>query len=63
MLATWRMNRVTSHTDQDLREVRIRAKQSELVDAGATTLHENRVGGRLDHLVMLDPEGNEFCIV
>jgi len=26
-------------------------------------LREDRVAGSLDHLVMADPEGNEFCIV
>jgi hypothetical protein len=31
--------------------------------AGASRLREDRVGGNLDHLVMADPEGNEFCIV
>ena len=42
---------------------RIRAKQSELSNAGAMTLREAWVDDRLDHLVMLDPKGNEFCIV
>ena len=51
------------HVDQSLRETRIRDKQSELSNAGATTHREVRVDDRLDHLVMLDPEGNEFCIV
>lgn len=49
--------------DQELRTSRIRAKQDELTRAGAKTLREDRVEGRLDHLVMTDPEGNEFCIV
>jgi Glyoxalase-like domain len=51
------------HADQALGETRIRAKQSELSNAGATTLREEWVDDRLDHLVMSDPEGNEFCVV
>jgi hypothetical protein len=51
------------HMDQALRETRIRAKESELSNAGATTQREVWVDERLDHLLMLDPEGNEFCIV
>lgn len=51
------------HVDQALREKRIRAKQAQLADAGATLVREDMVEDRLDHLVMLDPEGNEFCIV
>jgi hypothetical protein len=45
------------------RERRIRTKEAELVAVGASTLSEHRVDGDLDHLVMADPEGNEFCIV
>jgi len=51
------------HVDHPLRVTRIRTKQAELTEAGATLLRENHVEGRLDGLVMLDPEGNEFCIV
>ncbi len=45
----------------------IEAKVTELVAAGATTVREERYGdadGRqvLGHVVMLDPEGNEFCV-
>ncbi len=40
-----------------------RTKEEELAAAGASRLREDRVGGNLDHLVMADPEGNEFCIV
>lgn len=49
--------------DQELREPRIRAKAAELISAGAILLREDRIGDHLDHLVMADPEGNEFCIV
>jgi len=51
------------NVDPRTRERRIRTKQAELVGAGALTLREDRVGADLDHLVMADPEGNEFCIV
>lgn len=49
--------------DQQLREQRIHAKEAELVERGARRQREDRVDGRLDHLVMEDPEGNEFCLV
>ena len=42
---------------------RIRATEADLVAHGARRQREDRVDGRLDHLVMEDPEGNEFCIV
>lgn len=45
------------------RERLIRARSAELVDAGATILREESYGGdSLGHIVMLDPEGNEFCV-
>jgi hypothetical protein len=44
------------------REQLIRAKAAGLVTAGATTVREDSYGERLDHVVMLDPEGNEFCV-
>jgi Glyoxalase-like domain len=40
----------------------IRAKAAELVTAGATTVREESYGEHLGHVVMLDPEGNEFCV-
>ncbi|GAA0490008.1 glyoxalase [Paractinoplanes deccanensis] len=43
-------------------EPAIRAKAAELEAAGATTVREQRYGGRFAHVVMLDPEGNEFCV-
>src|SRR3989337_2219331 len=46
----------------DLREQRMRAKAAELVAAGATAVREDSFDGHLDHIVMLDPEGNEFCV-
>lgn len=44
------------------REQLIRAKAVELVAAGGTLVREEFYGEHLGHAVMLDPEGNEFCI-
>ncbi len=52
------------HLDAALRTTRIRASVAELVAAGATVQSEHlQSGGKLDHVVCLDPEGNEFCVV
>jgi hypothetical protein len=48
--------------DMAEREPRIRAKVAELVTAGATMVREEAYDGDLGHVVMLDPEGNEFCV-
>ena len=40
----------------------IRRKVPELVAAGATVIREEWSGDDLDHVVMQDPEGNEFCV-
>jgi len=40
----------------------VRAKVDELVAAGATAVREETYDGILGHIVMLDPEGNEFCV-
>lgn len=48
--------------DMPAREVLIRAKVTELMDAGATFVREEAYGDELGHVVMLDPEGNEFCV-
>jgi len=40
----------------------IRAKAAELAAAGATLVREQSYGEQLGHIVMLDPEGNEFCV-
>ncbi len=48
--------------DMAARERLIRAKADTLVAAGATRVREERYGPELDHVVMLDPEGNEFCV-
>jgi hypothetical protein len=44
------------------RENLIRAKVTELTAAGATVVRAESDGQQLDHVVMLDPEGNEFCV-
>ena len=48
--------------DPGLHEQWMRAKAAELVSAGAITIREDAFDGQLDHIVMLDPEGNEFCV-
>jgi catechol 2,3-dioxygenase-like lactoylglutathione lyase family enzyme len=48
--------------DQELRRTRILAKVDEVVAAGATIVEEHVVRERLDHVVLHDPEGNEFCV-
>ena len=48
--------------DMTEREQRIRAKSAELAADGATTVREEYYGEDLGHIVMLDPEGNEFCV-
>jgi hypothetical protein len=44
------------------REQLIRVKVDQLVAAGATKVREESYGPDLGHVVMLDPEGNEFCV-
>ncbi|MFC7489188.1 MULTISPECIES: VOC family protein [unclassified Knoellia] len=48
--------------DMGERERMIRAKVPELVALGARVVREQRVGDVLGHVVMEDPEGNEFCV-
>jgi hypothetical protein len=48
--------------DMAEREQRIRAKVLELVAASATAVREESYGGQLGDVVLLDPEGNEFCV-
>jgi hypothetical protein len=31
--------------------------------AGATVIRQDDLQGRPDHVVMADPEGNEFCLL
>ena len=48
--------------DMAEREQLIRARVDELVAEGATYVREEHYDGVLGHVVMLDPEGNEFCV-
>ena len=40
----------------------MRRKAAELVTLGATQVREDFYGDQFGHIVMLDPEGNEFCV-
>jgi hypothetical protein len=44
------------------RERLVKAKVAELVAAGATEIRTQRYDDQFGHVVMLDPEGNEFCV-
>lgn len=44
------------------RERLIHRTVAELTAAGATQVREQHYGDALGHVVMLDPEGNEFCV-
>jgi hypothetical protein len=57
--------KVTGGRDQpaDLRRDRMQAVVDRLVAAGGVVQHLDEYNGRLDHVVMTDPEGNEFCVV
>lgn len=44
------------------RERLIRARVPELVALGATVVREEHYEDGFGHVVMLDPEGNEFCV-
>ncbi len=48
--------------DMAEREQLIRTKEAVLVAAGATSVRAELYGEHLGHVVMLDPEGNEFCV-
>lgn len=45
------------------RVARITATVERLQRAGATVLNYYYVEDRLDHVMLADPEGNEFCVV
>ena len=51
------------HVDQDKRETRIEETVAALVESGATVSFRSMQADALDHVVMGDPEGNEFCVV
>ena len=48
--------------DMAERERLIRVKVTELTAVGAAVVREESYDGALGHVVMLDPEGNEFCV-
>jgi Glyoxalase-like domain len=48
--------------DMAARESLIAEKVAQLVEVGATRVREERYGADLGHVVMRDPEGNEFCV-
>jgi hypothetical protein len=48
--------------DMPAREDLIRAKVAEVTAAGATAVRDEFYGEYLGHVVMLDPERNEFCV-
>ena len=51
------------YIDAAERTVKIDAKVGELLATGASVSDRCLVEDRLDHVVLLDPEGNEFCVV
>ena len=56
--------RVTGELSRDPTERRrkIRVKVAELLAAGAVAVRDQWYGDEFSHVVMLDPEGNEFCV-
>ena len=48
---------------QDARWSRVTAAVTRLMDAGATVIAVDAPDGVPDHMVMADPEGNEFCVL
>ena len=47
----------------DVRWAQVTEAVERLTAAGATVIGEVAQDGRPDHVVMADPEGNEFCVV
>jgi len=47
----------------DARWSRVTAAVTRLTDAGATVIGVDPPDGTPDHIVMADPEGNEFCVL
>jgi hypothetical protein len=48
--------------DMAERAALIRARVAELVAVGGVVVREETYDDALGHIVMLDPEGNEFCV-
>jgi hypothetical protein len=47
----------------DARWSRVSAAVARLTDAGATVVGTEPPDGQPDHMLMADPEGNEFCVL
>jgi hypothetical protein len=47
----------------DTRWQRVTEAVERLTSAGATVIEQHDFDGQPDHVVMADPEGNEFCVV
>lgn len=52
----------TGDADPVQRDQVIRAKVADLAAAGATVIREPPIGDLIEWAVMVDPEGNEFCV-
>ncbi len=50
-------------TPWEVRWPRVLETVERLTAAGATVVREYELDGRGDHVMMADPEGNEFCVV
>jgi hypothetical protein len=50
-------------TPWEVRWPRVTEAVERLPAAGATVVGEYELGGRPDHVLMADPEGNEFCLL
>ncbi|MFC9650023.1 MULTISPECIES: VOC family protein [unclassified Streptomyces] len=50
-------------TPWEVRWPRVVEAVERLTAAGATVVREEDLAGRPDHVLMADPEGNEFCLV
>jgi hypothetical protein len=47
----------------EVRWPRVTQRVEQLLAAGATVIREDAQDGTPDHVVMADPEGNEFCVL
>jgi hypothetical protein len=50
-------------TPWEVRWPRVTQAVERLIAAGATVVRDEGLQGKPDHVVMADPEGNEFCLV
>jgi hypothetical protein len=51
------------NTPWEVRWPRVIEAVERLTAAGATVIREDELQGKPDHVVMADPEGNEFCVL